>query len=158
MGSGYHAPNIIMGTFIMMLVLTSAAVHYAGLQQIKAGRKRVWQVLGVTALVLGLGAVTLQLLELLYLPFYPGSSGFSSVFVGFYPVFILTLLAGLLWLEMLLARSRSIPAIAFVEQPPTFTEAFALQRFQANLSAFNLIWAFLALMAVLFWVLFYVIP
>jgi heme/copper-type cytochrome/quinol oxidase subunit 3 len=158
MGSGYHAPNIIMGTFIMMLVLTSAAVHYAGLQQIKAGRKRVWQVLGVTALVLGLGAVTLQLLELLYLPFYPGSSGFSSVFVGFYPVFIVILLAGLLWLEILLARSRFIPTIAFVEQPPTYAEAFTLQRFQASLSAFNLTWAFLALMAVLFWVLFYVIP
>lgn len=158
MGSGYHPPNVIMGTFIMMLVLTSSAVHYAGLQQIKAGRKRVWQVLGLVALALGLTAVTLQILELLYLPFYPGSSGFSSVFVGFYPVFTVILLAGLLWLEMLLARSRSISAIAFVEQPPTYQEAFALQRFQANLSAFNLIWAFLALMAVLFWVLFYVIP
>jgi heme/copper-type cytochrome/quinol oxidase subunit 3 len=158
MGSGYHAPNIIMGTFIMMLVLTSAAVHYAGLQQIKVGRKRVWQILGLAALALGLAAVTLQLLELLYLPFYPGSSGFSSVFVGFYPVFIVILLAGLLWLEILLARSRFIPTIAFVEQPPTYAEAFTLQRFQASLSAFNLTWAFLALMAVLFWVLFYVIP
>jgi len=158
LGSGYHPPSIIEGTFIMMLVLTSSAVHYAGLQRLKAGDKRTWQVLGITALVLGLGAVTLQIIELLFLPFWPGSSGFSSVFVGFYAAFAVILLAGLVWLETLLARSRFIPTISFVEQPPTYREAFALQRFQANLSSFNLNWAFLAAMAVLFWILFYVIP
>jgi hypothetical protein len=157
-GAGYHPPSIIIGTFIMMLVVTSAAVHYAGLQRIKAGSKRTWQALGITALVLGLGAVALQIIELLFLPFWPGSSGFSSVFVGFYAVFAVILLAAVVWLEMLLARSRFIRAISFVEQPPTYAEAFAVQRFQANLSAFNLIWAFLAAMAVLFWTLFYVIP
>jgi hypothetical protein len=146
-----------MGSFIMMLVLTSAGVAYAAMQQLKAGHKRAWQIGGLTALVLGLAAVVLQILELLYLPFWPGSSGFSSVFVGFYAVFTVILLAGLLWLEMLLARSRFLPAIFFVEQPPTYAEAFAVQRFQANLSAFNLIWTYLAVMAVLFWFLFYVI-
>jgi hypothetical protein len=70
-------------------------------------------------------------------------------------VFLVILLAGMLWLEMLLMRSRSIPAISFVEQPPTYTEAFAIQRFQATLSAFTAIWNYLAVMAVLFWVLFY---
>jgi heme/copper-type cytochrome/quinol oxidase subunit 3 len=156
-GPGYHPPSILMGTFIMMLVLTSAGVHYAGLQRIKAGDKRTWQIGGLVTLLLGLTAVVLQIVELLFLPFWPGSSGFSSVFVGFYPVFTVVLLAGLFWLEMLLARSRSMPAIFFVEQPPTYAEAFAVQRFQANLSAFNLTWTFLALMAVLFWFLFYVI-
>jgi hypothetical protein len=63
----------------------------------------------------------------------------------------------MVWLEMLLMRSRFIPAISFVEQPPTYTEAFAVQRFQANLSAFSLVWSFLAVMAILFWVLFYAI-
>ena len=156
-GSGFHPPSLLMGSFIMMLVLTSAGVAYAAMQQLKAGHKRAWQIGGLTALVLGLAAVVLQILELLYLPFWPGSSGFSSVFVGFYAVFTVILLAGLLWLEMLLARSRFLPAIFFVEQPPTYAEAFAVQRFQANLSAFNLIWTYLAVMAVLFWFLFYVI-
>jgi len=141
----------------MMLVLTSAGAHYAGLQRIKAGDKRTWQVAGLVTLVLALTAVVLQILELLFLPFWPGSSGFASVFVGFSAVFIVVLLAGLVWLEMLLARSRPIPAIFFVEQPPTYAEAFAVQRFQANVSAFNLTWAFLAVMAILFWFLFYVI-
>jgi len=158
LGAGYHPPSMLMGTIIMAAVVVSAAIQYAGLQQIKAGHKRLWQIFAVVALAFGAGAVVLQILELLYLPFWPGSSGFSSVFTGFYPVFLVVLLAGMIWLETLLARSRFIPAISFVEQPPTYTEAFAVQRFQAALSGFTLIWNFLAVMAVLFWVLFYVIP
>jgi heme/copper-type cytochrome/quinol oxidase subunit 3 len=156
-GSGFHPPSILMGTFVMMLVLTSAGVHYAALQQIKAGRKGLWQIGGLAAFLLGLAAVVLQILELLFLPFWPGSSGFSSVFVGFYPVFTVVLLAGLIWLESLLARSRFIPTISFVEQPPTYAEAFTVQRFQASLSAFQVTWTYIAVMAVLFWFLFYVI-
>ena len=158
LGPGYHPPSMLMGTIIMAAVVVSAGIQYAGLQQIKAGHKGLWQILALTALVLGVGAVVLQILELLYLPFWPGSSGFSSVFTGFYPVFLVVLLAGMIWLETLLARSRFIPAISFVEQPPTYTEAFTVQRFQAALSGFTIVWNFLAVMAVLFWVLFYVIP
>ena len=65
------------------------------------------------------------------------------------------ILAVLLWLEMLLARARYIPALSFVEQPPTYTETYSVQRFQASLSAFSTIWNFLALTAILFWLLFY---
>ena len=54
-----------------------------------------------------------------------------------------------------LARSRYIPALSFVEQPPTYTETYLVQRFQASLSAFSAVWNFMALMAVLFWLLFY---
>ena len=156
-GPGFHPPSMLMGSLVMGLVLTSAGLHYAALQRIKAGHRQTWQIGALIALLLGVAAVVLQLLELLYLPFWPGSSGYASVFVGFYAVFAVVLLAGLVWLEMLLARSRSIPTIFFVEQPPTYAEAFAVQRFQANLSAFNLTWTFLAVMAVLFWFLFYVI-
>jgi heme/copper-type cytochrome/quinol oxidase subunit 3 len=156
-GSGFHPPPAGYGVAIMLAVLTSAAVQWAVLQRIKAGHKRDWQYGAGVALLLGLAAVGLQIVELVYLPFYPASSGFSSVFVGFYAVFTVVLLAGMVWLETLLARSRFIPAIAFVEQPPTYAEAFTVQRFQANLSSFTAVWNFTAAMAVLFWVLFYVI-
>jgi heme/copper-type cytochrome/quinol oxidase subunit 3 len=156
-GSGYHPPSMIMGTVIMFLVLLSAGTQYAAIQRIKAGSKRLWQIGGLIALVLGVAAVTLQIIELLFLPFWPGSSGYSSVFTGFYAVFLVVVLAAMLWLEILLARSVSIPDIFFIEQPPTYTEAFAVQRFQANLSAFTAVWNYLAVIAILFWVLFYVI-
>ena len=157
MGSGYHAPSMVYGTVIMLAVLVSAAIHYAALQQIKAGDKRLWQIGALIALLLGVAAIVLQILELLFLPFWPGSSGFSSVFSGFYPVFVVVLLSAMIWLETLLARARFIPAISFVEQPPTFKEAFAVQRFQANLSAFTAVWNYMAVVGIVFWVLFYLL-
>ena len=158
MGSGYHAPSMVYGTVIMIAVLLSAGIHYAALQQAKAGNKRLWQIGALIALLLGVAAIVLQILELLFLPFWPGSSGFSSVFTGFYPVLIVVLLAAMIWLETLLARSRFIPAISFVEQPPTYKEAFVVQRFQSSLSGFATMWNFLAVVTILFWILFYVMP
>jgi heme/copper-type cytochrome/quinol oxidase subunit 3 len=154
-GSGFVQPSIITGTIIMILAVLSAGVQYYGLQRIKAGNKQIWQIAGLVALGLGLAAVAMQIDQLATLPFPPGSSGYSSVFTGFYPVFLTSQLAVLIWLEILLARSRFIPAMSFVEQPPTYTETQAVQRFQASLSGFSTVWAYMALVAFLFWLLFY---
>jgi heme/copper-type cytochrome/quinol oxidase subunit 3 len=154
-GSGFVHPSLWMGTTIMLLAVLSASAHYFVLQRIKAGHKAAWQVGGLIALGLGLAAVAMQVYQLANLPFPPGSSGYSSVFVGFYPALAVLQLAVLIWLEMLLARSRFIPALSFVEQPPTYTETYLVQRFQASLSAFSTVWNYLAVMAILFWLLFY---
>ena len=154
-GSGFVHPSLWIGTTIMLLAVLSAGVHYFVLQRIKAGHKQAWQIGGLIALALGLAAVAMQVYQLLDLPFPPGSSGYSSVFVGFYPVFLVVQLAAMIWLEMLLARSRFIPALSFVEQPPTYTETYLVQRFQASLSAFSTVWSYLGVMALLFWLLFY---
>ena len=154
-GPGFVRPSLWIGTTIMLLAEVSAGVHYFGLQRIKAGGKSTWQITGLLALGLGLAAVAFQIYQLVDLPFAPGSSGYASVFTGFYPVFLVIQLAVLLWLEILLARSRFIPALSFVEQPPTYTETRAVQRFQASLSAFSTTWNYMALMALLFWFLFY---
>ena len=67
----------------------------------------------------------------------------------------LVALGALIWLETLIMRARVIPQISFVEQPPTYAEAFAVQRFQSGLSAFTVLWNYLAVIAIVFWVLFY---
>jgi hypothetical protein len=154
-GSGYHAPQMGYGVAIFALVVVSAAVQYVGLTRIKAGAKGAWQAMALVALVAGLVAVALEIIQLLSLPFQPGSSGFSSVFTGFYPVMLVSWLAAMIWLEILIMRARSLPAISFVEQPPTYAEAFAVQRFQSSLSAFTLIWNFLAIVTTIFFILFY---
>lgn len=154
-GSGFIQPSVATGTVIMALAVLSASVHYYGLQRIKGGNKANWQITGLIALLLGLAAVALQIDQLVTLPFPPGSSGYSSVFTGFYPVFLTSQLAVLVWLEILLARSRFVPAMSFVEQPPTYAETRDVQRFQASLSAFSTVWGYLALVALLFWLLFY---
>jgi heme/copper-type cytochrome/quinol oxidase subunit 3 len=150
-------PHLWIGTLIMGLIVVSAAVQTATLQRIKAGHKAAWQRGAVAALVLGLAAVGLQIGEMLYLPFFPGAAGFASVFTGFYPVYLFVALMVMIWLEILIMRCRPIPEISFVEQPPTFIEAFAVQRFQAALSAFTVVWNYLAAVAVVAWVLFYLI-
>lgn len=153
--AGFTGPKLWTGTLVVGLVVVSAAVQTAVLQRIKAGRKAAWQAGAVVALVLGLGAVGMQIYQLLSLSFWPGSSGFASVFTGFYPVYLVVALAAMIWLETLIMRCRVIPEISFVEQPPTYAEAFAVQRFQASLSAFTVLWNYLAAIAIVFWVLFY---
>ncbi len=151
-----HAPAG-QGIAIMLLVVVSAIVQTLGLQRIKAGRKGVWQIAALGALVLGLAAVALQIYELASLSFWPGASGFASVFTGYSPVFAVIAFCALVWLETLIMRARQIPEISFVEQPPTYAEAFAVQRFQAALSAFTVTWNYLAVVAVVAWILFYLV-
>jgi heme/copper-type cytochrome/quinol oxidase subunit 3 len=155
-GSGFHAPQIGYGVTILVLVLLSAVVQYVGLQRIKAGSKSAWQAAAFVALLLGVAAVVVQILQLLSLPFQPGSSGFSSVFTDTYPVLLVSWLGAMLWLEMLVMRVRPLTPMSFVEQPPTYAEAFAVQRFQSSLSAFTLIWNFMAVVTLFFFLLFYV--
>ncbi|HUZ37469.1 MAG TPA: hypothetical protein VMV17_14180 [Streptosporangiaceae bacterium] len=156
-GSGFQQPSVAMGTVILALIVVSAVAQTLVLQRIKAGNKSAWQAGALVALLLGLLAVALQIIQLLTLPFWPGSSGFASVFTGTYPVYTLTVLVMMIWLEIMIMRSRSIPAISFVEQPPTFTEAFGVQRFQASLSAFTAVWNYMAVVGIVFWVLFYLL-
>jgi hypothetical protein len=150
-------PKVWYGVVIMALVVASALVQNAVLQLIKRGNKAAWQRGAVVALVLGLAAVALSILQLLYLPFWPAASGFASVFVGYWPVYLVIALCAMIWLEILIMRARSIPQISFVEQPPTYAEAFAVQRFQASLSAFTLTWNYLAVVAIVAWILFYLV-
>jgi heme/copper-type cytochrome/quinol oxidase subunit 3 len=150
-------PQTWLGTLIIVLVVVSAAGHTAVLQRIKRGDKATWQRGALVCLLLGLAAVAMQIWQLLHLGFWPGSSGFASVFTGFYPVFLTIAFCMMIWLEILLVRGGKIPAISFVEQPPTYAEAFAVQRFQAALSAFTVMWNYLAVVGILFWVLFYLL-
>ena len=116
----------------MVLVVVSALVQTAALQAIKGGRKSAWLGGATIALVLGLAAVALEIYQLADLSFWPGASGFASVFVGYNPIYLVVAFCVLVWLETLIVRCRAIPQISFVEQPPTYAEAFAVQRFQAR--------------------------
>jgi hypothetical protein len=153
----FTGPQSGLGTTIMVLVVVSALVQWAGLTRIKAAQRNAWLGAAAVALVLGVVAACLQLYQLVDLPFWPGSSGFASVFVGTEPVFTVIILGTMVYLEILIMRGRSIPPISFVEQPPTFAEAFAVQRFQAALSGFTVVWNYLAVVAVVLWILFYLV-
>ena len=118
---GFIPPHLWAGTLIMSLVVVSAGVQTIVLSLLKRGRKAAWQLGAVAALALGLASVGLQIWELLNLPFFPGASGFASVFVGFYPVYLVVALAAMIWLETLIVGSIRLPAAWFAELPGTTT-------------------------------------
>ncbi len=155
--AGFHGPQQSLGGTILGLIVVSALLQTLVLQRIKAGHKAIWMQGAVVALLLGLAAVAVQIYQLADLPFWPGSAGFASVFVGFWPVYLAIAFCFMVWLEILIVRCRAIPEIALVEQPPTYAEAFAVQRFQASLSAFTVTWNYMAVVAVIAWVLFYLV-
>jgi len=150
-------PKMALGVTIMLLIVVSALLQTGVLQAIKAGGKGAWLAGATVALVLGLAAIAVQIYQLASLSFHPGASGFASVFVGYNPIYVAVAFCMMVWLETLIVRCRAIPQISFVEQPPTYAEAFAVQRFQASLSAFTVAWNYLAAIALLFWILFYLV-
>jgi heme/copper-type cytochrome/quinol oxidase subunit 3 len=156
--AGFVGPQQWAGAVIMALIVVGALVQWGGLSRIKAGHKSTWLQAGVLALVMGLAAIGLQLWELFNLPFQPGAAGFASVFAGATPVFVFVFFGVMVWLETLIMRARAIRDIHFVEQPPTYAEAFAVQRFQASLSALTVALNYMAAIAIVFWVLFYLTP
>ena len=155
--ASFTGPKQWQGAVIMGLIVVSALVQTAGLSRIKAGRRGPWLTAAAVALVLGVVAAAFQIWQLTALPFQPGYSGLASVFVGASPALAALVLGSMIWLEILVMRARQIPEISFVEQPPTFAEAAAVQRFQASLSAFTLFWNFMAIAAIVFWVLLYLV-
>jgi heme/copper-type cytochrome/quinol oxidase subunit 3 len=154
---GFIPPHLWSGTLITGLVVASAAAAALGLRLLKGGAKAAWQRAAWAALGLGLAAVGLQIWDLLNLPFFPAGSGFASVFTGFYPVYTVVAFGAMIWLETLVVRAAKLPAAWFSALPKLAGEVIGLQRFQSALSGFTAVWNFLAAIAVLGWVLFYLI-
>lgn len=150
-------PSVAVGTIILVLIVLSAVVQTLGLQRIKAGKRNDWIRAGAVAVALGVAAAAIQIWQLTDLGFQPGASGFASVFVGASPVLALLVLGTMIWLETIIMQARRIPEISFVEQPVTFAEAAAVQRLQASLSGCTLFWNFMAVAAIVLWILFYLV-
>ena len=101
--------------------------------------------------------IGLQIWQLTALPFFPGSSGYASCFIGWAAMNIALVLCGTYWLETILAREiRLRRAIAQDGGAPSSTLPVA-RLFRANLNGCTYFWGFIALVATFFWVLFYVI-
>lgn len=155
--AGFTGPRQWSGALIMAFAVASALLQTLVLQRLKSGHRAIWMAGALCALALGLAAIGVQLWQLMSEPFFPASSGFASVFTGATPVLVVVFFCMMVWLEMLIVAVSRIPAISFIEAPPTYAEAFVVQRFQARLSAFTLVWNFIAAVALLYWILFYLV-
>lgn len=150
---GQHPPTVI-GTCVAISVVLAALVHYTGARRLQIGALWDWQVGAVGALVITAVAAGLQIWQMSRLPFTPASSGYTSVFVAWMPVYVLFLLGQLYWLEVLLARSIRAPQAVLAE---TDEGVLVVSRFGGNVEGYVLFSEFMVVGAVLIWILFYVL-
>jgi heme/copper-type cytochrome/quinol oxidase subunit 3 len=153
---GITAPTAV-GAAIFAVTVASALLVQFGERRFRNNQTLDWQVAGWTAVLGGLLAIGLQIWQMTALPFFPGSSGYASCFIGWGVMNIALVLSGTYWLETILAREiRLRRAIAQDGGAPTSTLPVA-RLLRVNLNGCTYFWGFIALVATLFWVLFYVV-
>ncbi len=153
---GITAPTGV-GAAIFAITVASAVLVNFGDRRFRNDETLDWQVAGWLAVFGGLLVVGLQIWQLTELPFFPGSSGYASCFVGWAILNIAVVLGGTYWIETILAREiRLRRAIAQDGGAPNSKLPVA-RLFRANLNGCTYFWGFIAVVAALFWVMFYVI-
>jgi hypothetical protein len=145
------------GAAVFAFSLASAALVAYGMRRFRLGSELDWQVAGWTGILCTLTAVALQVWQLTVLPFFPGSSGYASCFIGWAGMNIALLLSGGYWLETLLARQLRLRRAALEDGGMVRSALPAVRLFRANLEGCTYYWVFIAFVALLFWTLFYVV-
>lgn len=150
-------PSPELSFAVLVLVLASAGLFVWAARSLRRGRRGPldWRVAATTSVLLLVGAIALQVWELGRLTFFPGSSGFASVYVGVMPVFVAYLGIGAYWVETLLARSLRVRwVLAPVGENAESREVVA---FNGSMNGAVLFLGFLSVLAITFFVLFSII-
>ncbi|MHB1781910.1 MAG: hypothetical protein ACYCTE_04315, partial [Acidimicrobiales bacterium] len=128
-----------------------------GTLRMRKGQSVDWEVSGWTAVGGLLLATAMQIWELTRLPFFPGSSGYSSTFIGWAALNATLLLTSAYWLETLLARAIRMRRAVSEDGGPARSAAPPARLFRASLEGCSQYVLFAAFVNLLFWVLFYVL-
>jgi heme/copper-type cytochrome/quinol oxidase subunit 3 len=161
--------SIGWGTAVVACWVASAVlVRLGGVDQ-RSDRRSQWRLKGIAALLLGLVGLVLQVVAWTQSGFGPTDGAFASVYVGWTGFLFVWVLGTLLWLEMTLATSwryRDQPFGA-VRVPPghasgdpgrpghDIENSVALNT--AELATLGFFWTFVAGVAVLAWVVLYLV-
>jgi heme/copper-type cytochrome/quinol oxidase subunit 3 len=145
------------GAAIFALTVAGALLGILGVRRFRAGQALDWEVAGWTTILAALVAVSLQVWQLTDLPFFPGSSGYASCYIGWAALNIALLLSGIYWLETLLARQARLRRALREDGGTALSTMPAARMFRASQEGCAYYWGFIAVVATLFWVLFYVL-
>ena len=149
-----HAP-IAYGWAIYILIVAAAGCAIYAQRRLRKGDVADFQVSGWTGVAAGLVALFLQCWQLTRLSFQPGASGYSSTFIGFAVMNIMSILIGTYWLETTLARSLRMRK-EFGTDNPELSMAATAQTFRAGVASMAYFWGFLAVGGALLTAMFYV--
>lgn len=150
-------PPTTLGTMIAVCVILGTLVLEYGRHQLLRGLRFEWLTAAWLATIFGVIAAGFQIWQLTRLPFYPGESGYTSVFIGFAPINVAMILAGAYWSETLAARSIRLRAEVDPDLHLGQSEHTKARHFRASLAGCTFYWWFVAVASVLFWFLFYVV-
>jgi len=145
-----------LGAAVFALTVAGGALMLLGSRRLRQGFRVDWQVAGWTVVLIGLSVMSLQIWELTRLGFYPGSSGYASCFIAWAVMNIAVVLVSTYWIETLLTRSIRLHR-ALAEEGARGATLPAERLFRANADGCALFWMFVTLVALLFWLFFYVV-
>jgi heme/copper-type cytochrome/quinol oxidase subunit 3 len=163
--SGVDA-SVAWGSVVVACYVASALLVRLGLSDHRALRRGQWRVKGVVALLVGVAGLVIQVIAWTHQSFGPADGGFASVYFGWTAFLFLFVLGTLLWLEMTLATSfryrkaESGPEPGDASGDPHRTAhdiRDPLSLVRAELVGLSFFWTFLAAIAVVSWVILYLI-
>ena len=150
------APPVI-GTLIAACVLLGAFMAEYGRHHLLRGLRFEWLTAAWLCVIFGAIAGGLQIWQLTRLSFYPGEYGYTSVFIGFAPLNVAMILAGVYWAETIATRSVRLRAEVDPDLHLGESQHPAVRHLRASLAGCTFYWWFMVLVSLLFWILFYVV-
>jgi heme/copper-type cytochrome/quinol oxidase subunit 3 len=150
------APTALGAAIFAFTAATFLCAAY-GQYRFRRNEPADWIVAGWTGVLLGALGLGLQIYELTRLPFYPGSSGYASVFIGWGAINIAALVLGVYWLETLLARAHRLQREVKADGGLARSTLPAARLLRANLEGSTYVWGFLTLASLFFWIFFYLV-
>ncbi len=159
--------SIGWGTAVVACYVLSAVLVRLGLTDHRALRRAQWRQKGGAALLVGVVGLVLQVIAWTHQSFGPADGGFASVYFGWTAFLFLFVLGTLLWLEMTFATSLRYRTMETQAPPPGHASGDPhreahdirdpLSLVRAELVGLSFYWTFLAGIAVLSWIVLYLV-
>ncbi|HKB92829.1 MAG TPA: hypothetical protein VKC62_01160 [Gaiellaceae bacterium] len=161
--------SLAWGTVVMACTVASAGLVRLGLADHRAVRRSQWRLKGLLALGFGVAALVLQVIAWTQQGFGPVDGGYASVYFGWTAFMFLFVFCTMYWLETTVATSFRYRKVPVDVEEPAAGEASGdrgrsghdihnpLSLVRAELVALSFYWTFLAGIAVLTWVILYLI-
>jgi heme/copper-type cytochrome/quinol oxidase subunit 3 len=159
--------SIGWGTAVVACYVLSAVLVRLGLTDHRALRRAQWRQKGGAALLIGVVGLVLQVIAWTHQSFGPADGGFASVYFGWTAFLFLFVLGTLLWLEMTFATSLRYRTMETDAPPPGHASGDPgreahdirdpLSLVRAELVGLSFYWTFLAGIAVLSWIVLYLV-
>ncbi|HUZ41895.1 MAG TPA: hypothetical protein VMU68_10970 [Acidimicrobiales bacterium] len=144
------------GWTIYSLTLLAVLMAIYGQSRLRKGGVSEWQGAVWVGVVASVFALFLQIWEFTAVPFFPGSSGYASTFIGYSVINIMTIFIVAYWLETTVARSLRLSKELGGTAPLLSMDA-AAQSFRANVASMTYFLGFVALASTLLFAMFYLL-